>query len=1063
MIRAGDIVRLRTRQYLVQDVGPTVAGQDTRVRLSCLDDDAQGQPLEVLWESEVDAEAVTARSWAAAAAKGFDPPRRFAAWLLAQRWNCVTATDARLLQAPWRAGIEVNDYQLEPLRKALLLPRVNLFIADDVGLGKTIEAALIVRELLLRQKVRRVVVACPPSVVWQWRAELESRFGLNFQVFDRDWVRQARQERGFGVNPWKMHNAFIVSHALLRDESYLEPMRDWLENRQPYPGSLLILDEAHNAAPASGSKYAIDSRLTQTVREVAPLFEHRLFLSATPHNGHSNSFSALLEMLDPQRFCRGVPVKGAKQLDEVMVRRLKSDLVAMNAGEFPQREVVALSLDGVPAAGAELRLPALLDEYRDLREQRLKSSKATRTQLAAGLLVVTSLQKRLLSSVDAFARTLAAHRRTLEKRAAKAESPADLSLLAQAPGPDDDAAETMTADELNQAELLQMERATAASLDVPTPAEIALLDEMKRLAESERHLPDAKVRRLIESIRASCFDDAGKWNRRRVLVFTEYVDTLRYLQQRLNEAFSGPDLSGRIETFEGGAAQTAKREELKRAFNTDPWLHPLRILIATDAAREGVNLQNHCADLFHFDVPWNPARMEQRNGRIDRKLQRAATVRCHYFVYAQRPEDRVLEVLVKKSKRIHEELGSLAQVVDERLGRRMSASGIRRADIDTLSKELEDEGPGDERATVEEELEAARLDALHDQLKRLKAMKEEARRHLGVSAEALRLALNESLELLGAPALEVQGFSRENGRELWRFPDLMRVAHAGPGWRETLDTLRRPRAAGERLFDWRDSAPLRPVIFEDAGTLDDDTVHLHLEQRAVQRLLGRFVSQGFVHDDLSRICALVSKEKVPRVVLIGRLTLHGRDAARLHDELVHVTAPWVEPAKRAGPLKPYAATAESATLAQLEAALVDEQARAPSAQTQRLLATAAAADVEQLEVELLRRSAEAEEAARKALHARGDREAAALVSLLESQKKRIEQALANKQLELDLKSDTERRQLQGERAHQRKRLDELAAELESEPKRVRATYEVHAKRTEVLGLLYLLPESAGTP
>jgi SNF2 family DNA or RNA helicase len=215
-------------------------------------------------------------------------------------------------------------YQLEPLRKALLLPRVNLFIADDVGLGKTIEAGLIVRELLMRQKVRRVVVACPASVVLQWRDELENRFGLTFVVFDRNYIARRRRERGYGVNPWTTHSRFIISHSLLRDETYAGPLRDWLGTFSP--GSLLILDEAHNAAPASGAKYAIDSKFTRVVREVTHRFEHRLFLSATPHNGHSNSFAALLEMLDPQRFCRGVPVKSAKLLDSVMVRRLKSDL-----------------------------------------------------------------------------------------------------------------------------------------------------------------------------------------------------------------------------------------------------------------------------------------------------------------------------------------------------------------------------------------------------------------------------------------------------------------------------------------------------------------------------------------------------------------------------------------------------------------------------------------------------------------------------------------------------------------------------------------------------------------
>ena len=237
-------------------------------------------------------------------------------------------------------GIRIDAYQLEPLRKALLLPRVNLFIADDVGLGKTIEAGLIVRELLMRQRVRRIVVAAPPSVVLQWKDELDQRFGLTFVVFDRDYVRRMRQERGFGVNPWTTHSRFIVSHHLLRDEDYASPLRDWLGTIRRQ--SLLILDEAHNAAPASGARYAIDSQFTKSIRELAPRFEHRLFLSATPHNGHSNSFSALLEILDPQRFCRGVPVESAKQLEPVMVRRLKDDLRKLEGG-FPEREIVEVA------------------------------------------------------------------------------------------------------------------------------------------------------------------------------------------------------------------------------------------------------------------------------------------------------------------------------------------------------------------------------------------------------------------------------------------------------------------------------------------------------------------------------------------------------------------------------------------------------------------------------------------------------------------------------------------------------------------------------------------------
>jgi hypothetical protein len=173
----GQIVRVRQRLHLVEEtVPPPNSGDDTLVRMHCVEDDAQGQPLAVLWEKVVDPEILTVEAWDRIAEKGFDDPEVFAAYVHTLRWNSVTSADARLFQAPFRAGIKIDDYQLEPLRKALLLPRVNLFIADDVGLGKTIEAGLIARELLLRRKVRDIVVACPPSMVPQWHEEMEQRF-----------------------------------------------------------------------------------------------------------------------------------------------------------------------------------------------------------------------------------------------------------------------------------------------------------------------------------------------------------------------------------------------------------------------------------------------------------------------------------------------------------------------------------------------------------------------------------------------------------------------------------------------------------------------------------------------------------------------------------------------------------------------------------------------------------------------------------------------------------------------------------------------------------------------
>src|SRR6202020_1865243 len=144
----------------------------------------------------------------------------------------------------------------------------------------------------------------------------------------------------------------------------------------------------------------------------------------------------------------------------------------------------------------------------------------------------------------------------------------------------------------------------------------------------------------------------AKWNDLRILIFTEYDDTKRYLHQQLLAAIQKTDQADDRIAIYHGPTPNEEREAIKQAFNARPATHPLRILIATDAAREGLNLQAHCWNLFHFDVPWNPGRMEQRNGRIDRKLQPSPDVYCHYFFYAQRPEDRILQVLVKKTRTI---------------------------------------------------------------------------------------------------------------------------------------------------------------------------------------------------------------------------------------------------------------------------------------------------------------------------------------------------------------------------------------------------------------------------
>lgn len=1053
----GEIVRARSRRYLVEDMTPAPDhGDQTLVRLSCLEDDAEGEELEVLWEKEVDAQRISAADWTKLAQGRFDAPRQFAAYYHTLRWNSVTSTDPQLFQAPYRAGIRIDAYQLEPLRKALLLPRVNLFIADDVGLGKTIEAGLIVRELLMRQRVRRIVVAAPPSVVLQWKEELDQRFGLTFVLFDRDYVRRIRQERGFAVNPWATHSRFIVSHHLLRDEDYASPLRDWLDGAGP--GSLLILDEAHNAAPASGARYAIDSQFTRSVRDLAPKFEHRLFLSATPHNGHSNSFSALLEILDPQRFCRGVPIDTAKQLEPVMVRRLKEDLRRLEGG-FPERKVVEMLVEGLPDDSPELALPKLLDEYRAAREERLKA--APRSVQNASSLVLCSLQKRLLSSIEAFASTLKVHRRAFEARAAQAPGgaalkpdssagTASLKHLLDAPDADDDragAAEEEVADQ----EAAAMDAATARTFaggDSSSFAqERALLARMTEIAEAARGQADARVKCLVNWIR--------EHPDRRVLIFTEYADTKRYLEKQLRAQLTTREGDPLIATFHGGMSDEA-REEVKRAFNRDPKAHPLRVLVATDAAREGVNLQNHCADLFHFDVPWNPSRLEQRNGRIDRKLQRSPEVRCHYFFYAQRPEDRVLKALVKKTKVIREQLGSLAPVLERRLEEHLSA-GFARRDVTTLAQAIEDEQIDRvKEGAAREELEATRIrdQELAGEIAALQGLLKKSRDWLKLDEKDLRQAISCSLEMLGERPL-VSG--TQDG--VFALPDLSDRFKSDASWMHTLDTLRAPRGRGKDLNAWRRERPIRPVVFKDQESRDAPAVHLHLEHRFVQRLLGRFRSQGFVHNDLHRVCVVLTEDPLARVLLLGRLSLYGERASRLHDQVMAVATRWVDASARTSPLAlDDKETAEA--LGVLEQSLGTDHEKSPSAQVTARLAKSAQKDLEELRRQLERHAASLAKEATTALKKRGDKEAAEMRSILEAQKKRILATSARKEKEADqlpLFAEEERKQIEADKRHWRRRLERIENELTTEPARIRQGYEVKATRFEPAGLVYLWP------
>jgi hypothetical protein len=1030
----GDILQVRHRQYLVEDVIlPGSPDEQTRVRGVCLDDDNQGRPIELFWELELGARVLAPETHGLGEIRALDPPRRFAAYLHALRWSSVTATDARLFQAPFRAGIQLMNHQLTPLKKALELPRANLFIADDVGLGKTIEAGLVLQELLLRQQVDLCLIVAPASVCLQWRDEMQKRFGLRFEIYSRAFVALRRKERGFGVNPWSTHTRFIISYHTLRRPEYLDPLLQRLGERARK--SILILDEAHTAAPQSASKYAVDSHITRVVRELAPRFDNRLFLSATPHNGHSNSFSALCELLDPQRFTRGVrPSRTA--LETVMVRRLKSDLRELGVGTFPRRKVVQLDV-GRPDS-PEVVLSGLLADYARL----MKPARGR------GRLVFVNLQKRLLSSIEAFRRTLDVHARAVaEGRARTALALHDLEVVDDDEyGPDDEDLEVaLDAD------------ADASSRLLPTPEGQArkLLADMQRLAQAAAPGADAKVDKLVGWIRENqcpavrLGGAAGKgaelaWSDRRLLVFTEYGDTKRWLLSLLRTAVEGTRLGDeRILELHGGMSDE-QRDEIQRAFN-DP-AHPVRILLATDAAREGVNLQGCCQDLLHFDVPWNPARMEQRNGRIDRTLQPEPEVRCAYFYYPDRREDIVLHKLLAKVETIQAELGSLGAVVLDRLADVME-EGID----DATETSLDAVGVApDLRVAACEELETQReLARLRRDIDENAAIAKASRKLLEFEPALLRGVVDVGLELAGAGPLQPAG------DETFLLPVL------GEGWQSTLDTLRRPRGRDEGFWEWRDAAPPQPVVFRPPPKVNSPVVQLHLSHPFVQRILGRFLAQGFSAHDLARVTALRNPHDDEVIALaFGRLSLFGPGATRLHDELVAIAARRPEAGPRPEPLPD---KDQAKALADLDHLLGEPERRPIGAAVDARLAASAPADFAAL-WEAIKEEADgrAHDAERK-LVARADAEAAALARLLEEQQKAIEKELGRRQLALDFSESErdQREQYERDRQHMAERLAQSRSELETEPRQIRSLYQVALRRLEPVGLVYLWPETRG--
>jgi len=860
----GLLVNARGARWIVTDVTAQplprssaddgIAELQHAVTMQSVEEEHYGRELTVIWELEPGRSVVREQGLPdAIRADGFDEPRTFAAYVDALRWGALTSADPRTLQAPFRSSASVEAYQLEPLRRAIESPRANMLLADDVGLGKTIEAGLVIQELLLRHRARSVIVVCPAGLVIKWQEELRDKFGLHFEIINSETMKTFRRTFGVHANPFRVHPRVIVSMSWLpspRAERMLEEVYASVKDAKTAERrafDVLVVDEAHHVAPATPTRgssdqrgrYAVDSQRTTAVRRLAELCEHRLFLSATPHNGYSESFTALLEMIDPQRFARGADLD-EEALRQVAVRRLKRDLPS---GEFMLREVRSLIFEPTEAeADAYDRLIT----FTRRRNQAMHEERGKRASDLATLI----LKKRFFSSPVAFARTAETYLAT--------RGDDDVQL----PDYDDVLGDEASDEEEGRREQPELEALrTAKRAQVPlTEEDRTDLEQLIVWGSQYEGRPDSKLESLLRLIEGELMA-SGDWGDERLVVFTEYVTTLEWLRDVLESRGWGGDRLAVID----GSTDAEEREEIRARFNAPPQDEPVRILLATDAAGEGIDLQTFCHRLVSFDIPFNPNRLEQRIGRIDRFGQKHPPLIWH--PRADRSSNRayakdtdLLARLASKIANSEHDGVSANEIIAPDLQRELGfAEGpARKVKTDAGEQVINRVLNAEQKQRAELTRLAERLDGSRDRL------------HLH-EGNLLRV-LQEGLRLSGQPPLVETEDPLEEAR-LFRVPDGLSST-----WRDAL--------AG--LYTRLARDVMRPITFnEERARQRTDVVYAHLGHSLIQRAARELRGQVWTRTDHVRGVSAVVVDGLEQSFAAGvaRLVLVGEGGVRLHEEV----------------------------------------------------------------------------------------------------------------------------------------------------------------------------------
>ena len=538
------------------------------------------------------------------------------------------------MMAVHTSNVEPLPHQITAVYESML-PRqpLRFVLADDPGAGKTIMAGLYIRELILRADARRILIVAPGSLVEQWRDELFEKFGLEFRVFS-----SALEESSPSGNPFEDHHHIIVRlDQMSRNEELQAKLcaAGW---------DLVVFDEAHKlSAHYFGSKLEKTGRF-RFAESLGRETRHLLLMTATPHNGKEEDFQLFLSLLDSDRFY-GKARDGVHKVDvsDLMRRMVKEELVKFdNTPLFPERKAYTVNYK---LSDAEATLYETVTHY--VQTEMGKADQIGGSRKGSVGFALTTLQRRLASSPEAIYQSLRRRKERLAERL-RTEKLGDRGkqLLAETVDdvPDDD--DDLNAEEQENLEEKLVDQATAAKTIAELGDEIRILagleEQAKAVVASGQDRKWDELSKLLQNT-PEMHDENGR--QRKIIIFSEHRDTLNYLHAKIAGVLGTP---AAIVTIHGGTHRD-ERKKFQAMFRSDA---EIRVLVATDAAGEGVNLQ--CAHLMvNYDLPWNPNRLEQRFGRIHRIGQ---TEVCHLWnLVAKETREgdvyhRLLEKLATESK-----------------------------------------------------------------------------------------------------------------------------------------------------------------------------------------------------------------------------------------------------------------------------------------------------------------------------------------------------------------------------------------------------------------------------